>query len=147
MRNALLSIMVVPLLLSLAVTHSRSVASPARVPEQRWDSYVGKYPSDLLKGVPSLKPRLRTLLGANYSMFMERLQVERPIEKVEGALVGRGCMAHSCGVEEAIMAINLADGKLHCAILSDKFGGKFKVFSEDSDHVPAGLTKAMEQPK
>jgi hypothetical protein len=41
------------------------------------------------------------------------------------------------------MVINLADGKLHCAILSDKFGGKFKVFSEDSAHIPGALTRAI----
>jgi len=147
MRTTLLLTILISMLLGIAGGPADSAAAPARVPGQRWDSYVGKYPSDLLKGVPSLKPRLRALLGANYSLFMERLQVETPIEKVEGALVGRGCMAHSCGVEESILAINLADGKLHCAILSDKFGGKFRVFSEDKEHVPAGLTKAMEEPR
>ena len=112
---------------------------------QRLESYVGKYPSDLLKGVPSIKRRLRTLLGPNYSFFMNRLQTEVPIENDEGALVARGCMAHQCTVEEAVLVINLADGKLHCAILSEKFGRKYKVFSEDKARIPNALKRAMEQ--
>jgi hypothetical protein len=113
---------------------------------QRLEAYVGKYPSELFKGAPSLKQRLRTLLGANYSVFMQRLQTEMPIENDRGALVGRGCMAHSCGSEEAVFVISLSDGKLHCAILSQKFGGKYKVFSEDKNHIPPALNRAMQQP-
>ncbi|MGH9931200.1 MAG: hypothetical protein ACREA9_18480 [Pyrinomonadaceae bacterium] len=116
----------------------------ARTEPQRLESYVGKYPSALLKDVPSLKSRLRALLGRNYAVFMERLQTEIPIENDEGALVARGCMAHSCGLEEAVMVINLADRKLHCAILSQKFGGKFRVFSEDRAHIPAVLNRATQ---
>src|SRR5713101_5470133 len=123
-----------------SVIASVTATTPGVRPEpQRLESYVGKYPSDLLRGVPSLKTRLRTLLGRNYALFMERQQTEMPIENDAGALVARGCMAHSCGVEEAVMVINLADGKLHCAILSDTFGGKFKVLSEDSAHIPGAL--------
>lgn len=115
-------------------------------PSQRLESYVGKYPSELLKGVPSLKQRLKTLLGANYSSFMQRLQTEVPIEKDQGTLIGRGCQAHSCGEEEAVFAIDLPNGKLHCAILSQRYGGKFKVFSEDKAHIPPALTRAMQRP-
>ena len=119
--------------------------TPGVQPEsQRLESYVGKYPSDLFRGVPSLKPRLRTLLGRNYALFMERLQTEMPIENDAGAIVARGCMAHSCGVEEAVLVINLSD-RIHCAILSEKFGGKFKVFSEDSAHIPGALTRAIKR--
>ena len=117
----------------------------AKTAPQNLAAYVGKYPSDLLKGVPSLKRRLRVLLGANYSIFMERLQTEMPIENVDGVLVARGCMAHSCGEEEAVLVINLADGKLHCAILSEKFGGKFKVFSEDKAHIPGALDRVIKE--
>ena len=130
-------------MMSAAIT-SVTATTPGVNP-QRLESYVGKYPSDLLRGVPSLKTRLRTLLGRNYALFMERLQTEMPIENDAGALVARGCMAHSCGVEEAVLVINLAGGKLHCAILSDKFGGKFKVFSEDSAHIPGALTRAIKR--
>jgi hypothetical protein len=75
---------------------------------------------------------------------MARLQVEMPIENIDGALVARGCMAHSCGIEEAMLAINLADGKLHCGILSDKYGHKVKIFSEDKAHIPTALQRMGE---
>ena len=112
---------------------------------QKLENYVGKYPSELFKAVPSLTRRLRTLLGQNYAFFMNRIQTEVPIEKDEGALVVRGCMAHQCTVEEAVLVINLADGKLHCAILSDKYGKKYRIFSEDKAHIPAALKRATQQ--
>jgi hypothetical protein len=139
-----LSALILAIFMMSAVIASAPTMTPGVNPEpQRLESYVGKYPSDLFRGVPSLKPRLRTLLGRNYALFMERLQTEMPIENDAGAIVARGCMAHSCGVEEAVLVINLTDGKLHCAILSAKFGGKFKVFSEDSAHIPGALTRAI----
>ncbi len=142
MRNLFAS-MIAIFIMSAVITSVTGTTSG--VNPQRLEAYVGKYPSDLLRGVPSLKTRLRTLLGRNYALFMERLQTEIPIENDAGALVARGCMAHSCGVEEAVMVINLADRKLHCAILSEKFGGKFKVFSEDSAHIPGALTRAIKR--
>jgi hypothetical protein len=116
----------------------------ARTTQSGLESYVGKYPSDLFKGVPGLKRKLKVLLGVNYNFFMTRLQVQMPIENVDGALVARGCMAHSCGIEEAILAINLTDGKMHCGILSDKYGHKLKIFSEDKTHLPRVLKRLPE---
>jgi hypothetical protein len=139
-----LSALMLAVFMMSAVITSAPAMTPRVNPEpQRLEAYVGKYPSDLFRGVPSLKTRLRTLLGRNYALFMQRLQTEMPIENDAGALVARGCMAHSCGAEEAVLVINLANGKLHCAILSEKFGGKFKVFSEDSAHIPGALTRAI----
>ena len=142
MRNLFAS--TIAIFMMSAVITLAAAATPGVNP-QKLESYVGKYPSDLFRGVPSLKPRLRTLLGRNYALFMERLQTEMPIENDAGALVARGCMAHSCGVEEAVLVINLVDEKLHCAILSEKFGGKFKVFSQDSAHIPGALTRAIKR--
>jgi hypothetical protein len=129
----------------IATDSGRYEVTKASVERQSLESYVGKYPSELFKSEPGLKRRVKTLLGPNYSFFMARLQVEMPIENIEGTLLARGCMAHSCGIEEAILAIGLNDGKLHAAILSKKFGGKFRLFSEDKGHVPAALRRAIEQ--
>lgn len=118
------------------------VAAPA---PQDLRVYVGKYPSALLKGVPSLRRRMRSVLGSNYNFFVARLQTEMPIEQVEGCLVAVGCKAHSCGTEDAVMVINLKDGKLHCAIRSDRFNGGYKIFSEDKQNVPHALYRTMEQ--
>jgi hypothetical protein len=125
-------------------THANVSAAPNARP-QVLKGYVGKYPSELFKGEPGLKRRLRTFLGANYTFFINRLQTEVPIEDDGGALIVRGCMAHSCTIEEAVLVINLSDGKLHCAILSAKYGGKFKVFSEDRAHIPPALNHATSQ--
>ena len=134
---------IIMLLLVIATVMGMSTTAATTTAPQNLGSYVGKYPTELFNGVPSLKRRLRVLLGADYGLFFERLQTEVPIENVDGALVARGCMAHSCGEEEAVLVINLSDGKLHCAILSAKFGGKFKVFSEDKAHIPGALDRAM----
>jgi hypothetical protein len=107
------------------------------------ESYVGKYPSDLFKGVPSVKTRLRTLLGPNYNAFLGRLQTQVPIENDSGALVVRGCKAHDCTVEEAILVIKLDDDTLHCAIMRNS---TWKTYTK-SPTVPPALTRAMKQGK
>lgn len=109
------------------------------------ERYAGQYPSALFKGVPSLKARLRQLLGVNYKSFFDRLQVEMPIERDGNTLVGRGCMAHQCTIEEAVLVIDLADGELYCAIKSGKYGGGFKIFTKDKTRVPDALRRAMQK--
>jgi len=106
--------------------------------------YVGKYPSALFKGAPRLRARLRTLLGSNYKMFFDRLQTEMPVENVGGVLIARGCMAHECTIEESILAIDLNNDKLHVAIKSAEFRGRFKTWSENGGSVPAALRRAMQ---
>ena len=107
--------------------------------------YVGKYPSALLKGEPGLKARLRDLLGANYPSFAARLQTETPIERDGDVIIARGCMAHECTVEEAILAVDLSSGKPYVAIKSNRHGGGFKIYAEDKDRIPEALRRAMQQ--
>lgn len=140
----LISIPALLLLLALADLGGPAARVPAFQP-QGLRSYVGKYPSALLKGEPSLRARLRAVMGANYNFFMARFQTEMPIEEIEGCLVLVGCMAHSCGSEDAVMVINLTDGKMHCAIRSKKFNGGYRTFSEDKKNIPHALYKMMEQ--
>jgi len=108
-------------------------------------SYVGKYPSDLFRGVPSLKARLRKLLGTRYQFFFDRLQTEMPIENHGGVLIVQGCMAHQCTIEVAILAIDLANDKLHVAIKSADFRSMFKIWSEPGAEVPPALRRAMQE--
>ena len=103
--------------------------------------YAGKYPSELFRREPGLKTRLRTLLGTNYSPFFARMQTEMPIENDGGVLIVRGCMAHQCTIEEAILAIDLGNDALHCAI---KFNSRFRTWSERGA-VPPALRRAMSQ--
>jgi len=105
------------------------------------ERYVGKYPSELFRSVPSVKTRLRELLGTNYKAFTDRMQVETPIEKDGDTIVMRGCMAHSCTIEEAILVIDLNDGTPYVAL---KFNSKFRTpFAADRSRIPQSLRRAM----
>lgn len=117
------------------------VSEGASSGNQDLSRYVGRYPSDLFRGAPALRTRLRTLLGANYKSFFDRLQTEMPIEGDGGILIVRGCMAHSCGVDEAILAIDPANDSLHCAI---KFNSRFRTWNERGS-IPGALNRAMRQ--
>jgi hypothetical protein len=103
--------------------------------------YVGRFATDLFRGNPGLRTRLRTLIGASYKSFFDRMQTEMPIEKDGGFLIVRGCLAHACGVEEGILAISLNDGTMHCAI---RTSGRFRTWSERGS-IPAALARAMRQ--
>ena len=105
------------------------------------EGYIGKYPNELFRDVPSVKTRLRQLLGTNYKAFTDRMQVETPIEKDGDTIVIRGCMAHSCTIEEAILVIDLNDGRPYVAL---KFNSKFRTpFAADKSQIPQSLRRAM----
>jgi hypothetical protein len=141
----LLVLTAVPQTLGCEPASNRAESANLPAPQTDLGKYVGRYPSDLFKGEPGLKQRLRRFLGVNYKLFVERLQTEMPIEDYDGALIVRGCKAHSCGFEVAILAVRPVDGRLHVAIKSEKFGGKFRIFSQDKAHIPAALDYAMRQ--
>jgi hypothetical protein len=106
--------------------------------------YAGKYPSELFRREPGLKTRIRRLLGTNYKLFFDRLQTEMPIENDGGVLIIHGCMAHQCTIEESILALDLGADKIHVAIKSDDFRGRFKTWSEGGASIPAALRRAMQ---
>lgn len=116
----------------------RGVSSPE---PSNYEKYVGKYPNDLFRAVPSVKTRVRQLLGANYQSFNDRMQVQTPIEKDGDTIVMRGCMAHLCTIDEAILVIDLNDGTPYVAL---KFDSKFRpVFAADKSRIPQSLRRAM----
>jgi len=109
-----------------------------------YEKFVGKYPNDLFRAVPSVKTRLRQLLGANYQAFNDRMQVQTPIEKDGNTIVMRGCMAHLCTIDEAILVIDLNDRAPFVAL---KFDSKFRpVFAADKSSIPQSLRRAMNAP-
>ncbi|HYX28278.1 MAG TPA: hypothetical protein VE863_06905 [Pyrinomonadaceae bacterium] len=106
-----------------------------------YEKYVGKYPNELFKSVPAVKTGLRQLLAINYQAFTDRMQVETPIEKDGDTIVMRGCMAHLCTIDEAILVIDLNDGAQYVAL---KFAGKFRpIFAVDKSRVPESMRRAM----
>jgi len=118
-----------------------AVALPAHTATTDYSKYVGKYPSEMLKKEPALKARLRSLLGTSYKAFFDRMQVETPIEKDGDAIVMRGCMAHQCTVEEAILVIQ--NETPYAALkMTSRIS---KTFPADRSKLPAALKRAMEQ--
>lgn len=113
----------------------------ARSPNTDYSQYVGKYPSEMFKKEPGLKTKLRTLLGTSYKAFFDRLQTEMPIEKDGDAIVARGCAAHECTVEEAILVIQ-NDTPYVALRINSKFS---KTFPADRSKLPDALKRAMEQ--
>ena len=128
---------VAAILMFCVLFSTNCVRAAAGADGQRYAKYAGKYPSEFLKAEPDVKRRLQAILGANYSFFTGRLQTEMPIENVKGVLVAKGCKAHECGAELAIILITLSDGKIHCAIRSESYPKKVKTFSEDPQHFPS----------
>src|SRR5947207_788653 len=114
---------------------------PSRASTTDYTQYVGKYPSEMFKKEPALKTKLRTLLGPSYKAFFDRMQVETPIEQDGDAIVMRGCMAHQCTIEEAILVVQ--DEKPYAAL---KMKSKIsKTFPADRSKLPEALKRAMEQ--
>ena len=104
---------------------------------QRLKNYIGKYPREMFKNEPAIMKRLKVLLRKDYELLELNMNVQGPIQLEEGVLVMEGNAPHAGGVEDAYLAITLSDGKLHCAIRSNDFGGKLKKFSEDPKNIPA----------
>lgn len=110
------------------------------------EKYAGQYAPDMFEKEAGLKERLRNLLGANYQLFMERWDVTAPIEEQGAILFAEGCMAHACGSEESLLAIDTSKGVISCAILSDSsLGGQFKTYSEGGGSPPSVMQSRMRE--
>ena len=109
------------------------------------EKYAGQYAGDMFKKEARLKQRLSNLLGSNYQLFMDRWDVTAPIEEDGSILFAEGCMAHSCTIEESLLAIDTSNGIIYCAILSDSLGGKFRTFSEPNGSLPSVMKKRMQE--
>lgn len=140
LRRCLIGLLVTALIFTVSGASTTRDAS-ARGTTTDYSQYVGKYPSDMFKKEPGLKTKLRTLLGTSYKAFFDRLQTEMPIEKDGDAIVARGCAAHECTVEEAILVI-----QNETPYVALKMESKFsKTFPADRSKLPEALKRAMEQ--
>ena len=139
--NHKLRLCLIGLLFTTIICAAAGAATTGHVSTTDYSRYVGKYPSDMFKKEPALKTKLRTLLGASYKDFFDRMQTQVPIEKDGDAIVARGCAAHECTVEEAILVIQ--NGTLYVALrMESKFS---KTFPADRSKLPEALKRAMEQ--
>ena len=106
-------------------------------------TYIGRELNDLLKAMPDVNRRLRKLLGANYQLFMKNLTVSSELQDEQGFLKMHGLAPHMGTVEEAVFLLSFSTGKLHCAILSARFGRRYKLFSEDPNSAPTALINQL----
>lgn len=99
-------------------------------------TYVGEYPVKLMK-VPSVKSRLRSLLGKSYSDFTTSIDVQHQITRDGDFLFASGCMAHSCTINEAAFVIDLKNKRIHAVIYEEDAAPRF--FNEDKAATPQVL--------
>ncbi len=95
--------------------------------------YVDEYPVELMK-VPSVKSRLKTLLGRRYSDFVISIDVQHTITKEGDFLFASGCMAHACTINEAAFVIDLKNKRIHAVIYEQDAAPRF--FNEDKAATP-----------
>lgn len=143
MKRSFLPLFLLPFLLSASTSAQSAELPTQQTSTTTLERYVCKDLNDLLRDTPDIKRRLKKLLGANYRLFMTNLTVSGSLNNIEGFLTMAGLAPHMGTVEEAIILISLKTGKIHCVILSRRFGGKHKVFTEDSKSVPASLIKGI----
>jgi hypothetical protein len=143
MKKTLIGLLTILLLINVNVSGQRARKRPLTTSTATLEKYVCKDIDDLLRDKPDIKRRLRILLGNNYRLFMRNIVVRGGFNDVEGFLTIAGTEPNMGTVEEAVLFISLSTGKIHCAILSNRFGGKHKVFSEDPNNVPTRLINGI----
>lgn len=119
----------------LAISTAAAAAQAARRPAlpRNLPAYVGEYPDKLMK-VPSVKSRLKTLLGKRYSDFDGSISVQHTITTEGDFLFASGCMAHACTINEAAFVIDLKNKRIHAVIYERDAPAKF--FNEDKAATP-----------
>lgn len=98
--------------------------------------YVDEYPEKLMK-VASVKTRLKTLLGKNYSDFNTSIAVQSPMKQVGDFLLASGCMPHACTISEAAFVIDMKNKRIHAVIYETNKTPKY--FNEDKAETPQVL--------
>jgi hypothetical protein len=80
----------------------------------------GEYPfkSDLFKSEP-MKGRLEKLLAHKYMDFIQRMEVQMPVEIQDDLAIMRGLMTHGSGTEEAILVVDIPKNLMWLAILQN----------------------------
>jgi hypothetical protein len=81
---------------------------------------VGKYPYDikLLENV-ELRPRLKKLLGKDFSAMEGYFDVQAPLEIVDDVLMTTGCEAHNCGANQYLLFVDLKNDNINVFHVTD----------------------------
>lgn len=92
----------------------------------------GKYPyeTNLFANEP-MKTRLTTIMGGKYQSFLERMEVQIPIQVKGNEIFMSGFMKHSGGEEEAALVIDVSKNLIW--VLTFKNGQDMSIFKDDRD--------------
>ncbi len=97
----------------------------------------GKYPSEVnLLENPTLKKRLRKMIGNRYDFVVSIWEVEVPIEIKDGIFFSHAMQAHSGGNPGATITVDLTKDVLYVGI---KENDELKIYSEDGSKSPQCL--------
>jgi len=99
---------------------------------------VGQHPSTLFDNA-AIYAALKTLLGRDYPLLLDRLLVANEMTSSEGNLItGSGCMAHACNSDNAFVALDPAKQQIYVALRQE---GKAERFYPAAARWPAALSK------
>jgi hypothetical protein len=92
-------------------------------------SYNEKYPYDVnLLENPTIKKRLRSLIGNRFAFLKETWAVETPIKVEHNTFVASACQAHNCAATNFIIVVNLESNTMYVGIREEE---TLKTYSED----------------
>lgn len=93
--------------------------------------YAGDYKSYEVLEDKKLKPILKKILGKEYQHFINNLDVIGSVDLVSGGIALEGNASHMGGEEMAKLDVNLYNGVVTAAILSN---GKIDVYTDRKDY-------------
>jgi len=92
-------------------------------------NYNEKYPNEVnLLNNPTIKERLKNLIGNRFSFLEETWAVESPIKVVNNTFIASGCQAHNCSATNFIIVVNLESNIMYVGIREEEV---IKTYSED----------------
>ena len=129
---------------SVAFAQAKTQRPPLPRTVVNFDENKYPYPMYLLD-VPSVKKRVRALLGKNYSSFTEAIDTQEPLEKRGSLIVGSGCAKGLCTVIEAIVIVDVANNSITIGMFDSSGKQRFRYFSETPDAKPVAAMRQWEK--
>lgn len=93
--------------------------------------YAGTYEDTKIYSDKFISKKLKKVLGNELDHLKRNLSVRGPINFIDGELVIQGNAPHLGSVEDAILSINLYNGKISAAIHSNE---TITVYTEENDY-------------
>lgn len=93
-----------------------------------------KYPYDVnLLDNPTIKRRLKSLIGSRYNFLKDTWAVETPIKVENNTFIASGCQAHNCASTNFIIIVDLVNNVMYVGIREED---SVKKYSEDGGSSP-----------